>query len=63
MEKKNNQAFALMSLVCGYGNTDTKDLSVRGQACQECSVQHDRDCPDSHLWRQSDAKPVKQESY
>lgn len=29
--------------VCGYQNTDTKDLSVRGWICSECEAKHDRD--------------------
>ena len=29
--------------VCGYQNTDTKDLSVRKWICPKCGVRHDRD--------------------
>ncbi|MDO4338259.1 MAG: IS200/IS605 family element RNA-guided endonuclease TnpB [Eubacteriales bacterium] len=29
--------------VCGYQNTDTKDLSVRKWTCPECGAEHDRD--------------------
>ena len=29
--------------VCGFRNTGTKDLSVRGWTCPECGTHHDRD--------------------
>ena len=29
--------------VCGYKNTDVKDLSVREWECPECHSKHDRD--------------------
>ena len=32
-----------LCFVCGYRNTDTKDLSVREWTCPVCGAKHDRD--------------------
>lgn len=36
-------ASSQLCFVCGYRNTDTKDLSVREWTCPVCGAKHDRD--------------------